>query len=262
MNLREWVNGIRWLEAPRLTAHVSGFDPTRVQNLEGCRRNFICDVIKAVVKTDQRQAHDTMKYGYGPEMSEHHGCWKNHRGRVGAVLSHDVFGNVATSRLEECIILFMEKSMSRDDKKIRWRAYTADVAARDYTRTADESGTDIRYNRAVQIRHDHNVELLRFCNKLHGGIVHDHIVELDARWPVFLRNTTESVEEKAITELHDVCLVDARHFLNDVSTNVLTVMSLELRTLRPFLRAKSKAKREMRSALARVDTFKDSTTPG
>ena len=60
--------------APRLTAHVSSFDPTRVKNLEGCRCNFICDVIKAVVETDQRQVHDTMKYSCGPEMSEHHGC--------------------------------------------------------------------------------------------------------------------------------------------------------------------------------------------
>ena len=36
------------LEAPRLTTHVSSFNPARVENLEGCRRNFICDVIKAV----------------------------------------------------------------------------------------------------------------------------------------------------------------------------------------------------------------------
>ena len=44
-------------------------------------------------------------------------------------------------------------------------------------------------------------------------VVHNHIVVLDAGSLVLLGNAAESVQEKTITELHDVCLVNTSDFL-------------------------------------------------
>ena len=44
-------------------------------------------------------------------------------------------------------------------------------------------------------------------------VVDDHIVVCNSRGLVFLRDTTEGVEEQAVTEFHDVGLVDASNFL-------------------------------------------------
>lgn len=52
-------------------------------------------------------------------------------------------------------------------------------------------------------------------------VVHDHVVEFDARRLVLLRNTSEGVEEKAVTEFHDVRFVYAGDFLLNVSLKVV-----------------------------------------
>ena len=44
---------------------------------------------------------------------------------------------------------------------------------------------------------------------MYSRIVNDHVVGSDTGALVLLRNLTEGVQEKTITELHDVCLVDA-----------------------------------------------------
>ena len=99
---------------------------------------------------------------HGPKVSEHHCRRENHRSWVGTILSHDVLSHVTTSGLKERIFLCMEKSMSRDHEDFWSSAYTTDVAARDYTRTTDEGSTNVRHNSAVQIRHDHDIELCGF----------------------------------------------------------------------------------------------------
>ena len=74
-------------------------------------------------------------------MPEHHGCRKNQCSRVCPILPHNVFCNVTASRLKERIILYTEESIMIDESNVC--AYTADVAAWDYTRTTDQGSTDV-----------------------------------------------------------------------------------------------------------------------
>lgn len=95
-------------------------------------------------------------------------------------------------------------------------------------------------------------------------VIDDHVVVGDSRRLILFSDLSESVEEQAVSELHDVRLVDTGNFL-EVKTQVSSVVLTGLPKLRAFLlflRAKSKAKREIRSALARVETLRLSTTPG
>lgn len=81
--------------------------------------------------------------------------------------------------------------------------------------TADETGREVVDDGAVQVRHDHHVELVRVRDELHAGVVDNHILRLDHR--VQLRDLSESPEEEAVALLHDVRLVDARDLLSAVS---------------------------------------------
>jgi hypothetical protein len=44
-------------------------------------------------------------------------------------------------------------------------------------------------------------------------VIHDHVVEFDARRFVFLCYSPESIQEQAITKFHDVGFVNTSHFL-------------------------------------------------
>lgn len=96
-------------------------------------------------------------------------------------------------------------------------------------------------------------------------VVDDHVVSDNACCLVILRDPPERVEEKAITELHDIGLVYTCDFLIYRRTAISHEGGDDERgphAFLSFLRAKSKANLEMRSALARVMTFMLSTTPG
>lgn len=94
-------------------------------------------------------------------------------------------------------------------------------------------------------------------------VVDNHVVRLDTCRFVFFCHFTEGVQEKPVAQLHDISLVDASDFLGIMPGYVREWYGRSWKhTLRSFLRAKSKAKREMRSALAFVITFRLSTTPG
>jgi hypothetical protein len=137
--------------------------------------------------------------------------------------------------------------------------------------------------------HDHHVELLGLGNELHGGVVDDHRVELDTSVTVFLfSDSLAGVEEKTVSELHDVGFVNTGDFLfvsgwmsllssandhfagehNYPSPQGLNKGKFKVRYLEPsrtfllFLIAKSNANLAIRSALTLVETFKLSTTPG
>ena len=51
----------------------------------------------------------------------------------------------------------------------------------------------------------HDVKLLGLGDELHGGVVHDHLVELDVG--VESGHVLAALKEQAVAELHDVCLV-------------------------------------------------------
>lgn len=93
-------------------------------------------------------------------------------------------------------------------------------------------------------------------------IVNNHVVKLNTGRLIILSYPTERVEEKTIPELHDIGFVYASHFLYFTMKLSLPQVLFMNPTLRLFFKAKSKAKREIRSAFARVETFKLSTTPG
>lgn len=95
-------------------------------------------------------------------------------------------------------------------------------------------------------------------------VVDDHGVECDTRALVLLCDGLARVQEETVTELHDVGLVDTGDLLlarRNRSAYIPTPPRPE-RTFRPFFNAKSNANLAIRSALARVLTFKFSTTPG
>lgn len=122
------------------------------------------------------------------EVSQQHAAGQEHSSRVSLILALDVKTNVTATRLENSDL-------------------TAHVAARDDTRATNESGTNVGQDTTVKVRHDHDVELLRSRNGLHGGVIDNHVVDLEGR--VVLGDLVEGAAEKTIGKLHDVGLVDA-----------------------------------------------------
>jgi len=48
--------------------------------------------------------------------------------------------------------------------------YSSDVTSWDDTRSTDKSGANIGNDGTVEVRHDHDVELLGFSDQLHGTV--------------------------------------------------------------------------------------------
>ena len=100
-------------------------------------------------------------------MPEHHSCTKDHRSGVGAVGAHYVAGDMATSRLKQCI--FLQKRQKRKEqycKQLNER-YPSDVTTWDNTRTSDQSRANVGDDSTIQVRHHHNVKLARSSDELH-----------------------------------------------------------------------------------------------
>lgn len=138
---------------------------------------------------------DTVGVVIETKVTKQHGTGKDHGTGVGLVLTLDVQANVTATRLENSGV-------------------TAHVAARNQTGTTDKSGSDVGQNATVQVRHDHNVELLGPGDSLHGCVVDNHVVDLQSR--VVLGGLVEGVAEETIGQLHDVGLVDAGNLLTVV----------------------------------------------
>jgi hypothetical protein len=86
------------------------------------------------------------------------------------------------------------------------------------------TGTDVADDVSVQVWHDHYVELLRLGNQLHRGVVDNHGIEFNSSMSVFLLcDSFTCVEEKTISELHNVGLVDTSDFLLSQPLNTLYV---------------------------------------
>lgn len=62
--------------------------------------------------------------------------------------------------------------------------------------------------------HNHNIELLRLRDKLHSSVVDNHRLKLDTGVAILLLgDSLAGVEEKTVTELHNVSLVDTGDLL-------------------------------------------------
>lgn len=127
-----------------------------------------------------------------PEVTEHHAGAQQQRTRVGLVLALDIKTDVSATRLEHGHL-------------------PAHVASGHDSRAADQSGSDVGHDAAVQVRHHHHVELLRLRHTLHRRIVDDHVRRLEGR--ELLSHPLDRVPEQTVAELHDVGLVNARHLL-------------------------------------------------
>lgn len=122
------------------------------------------------------------------EVSQQHAAGQEHSSGVRLVLALDVKTDVTATRLENSDL-------------------TAHVATRDDTRATNKSGTNVGQDTTVKVRHDHNIELLGTRDSLHGGVVDNHVVDLEGR--VVLGDLVEGAAEKTVGKLHDVGLVNA-----------------------------------------------------
>lgn len=84
------------------------------------------------------------------------------------------------------------------------------------TWSTDQRSADIGHDVTIKIRHDHNIELLRFSDELHRSVIYDHVVESDTRTLILLRYASASVEEQTVTQFHDVGFVHCCHSLSAV----------------------------------------------
>lgn len=135
---------------------------------------------------------DTVGVVVQAEVAEKHGTGQDHSTGVSLVLTLDVQTNVTASRLEDSDV-------------------ASHVGARNQTRATDKGSADVGENATVEVRHDHDVELLRPRDSLHGSIVDNHVVDLQGR--VILCSLMEGATEQTIGKLHNVGLVDASDLL-------------------------------------------------
>lgn len=135
---------------------------------------------------------DTVGVVVQTEVAEKHGTRQDHSTGVSLVLALDVQTNMTASRLEDSDV-------------------ASHVGARNQTRATDKGSADVGENATVEVRHDHDVELLRSRDSLHGSVVDDHVVDLQGR--VVLRSLVEGAAEQTVGKLHDVSLVNASDLL-------------------------------------------------
>lgn len=126
------------------------------------------------------------------KVAQQHGAAKQQGGGVSLVLALDVETDVTAAGLKDSDV-------------------TAHVAARDNTRAANESSSNVGQNATIQVGHDHDIKLLGLADALHGGVVDNHVVAL--KLGVVLGQTLEGSTEKTVGKLHDVGLVDTSDLL-------------------------------------------------
>lgn len=73
--------------------------------------------------------------------------------------------------------------------------------------TTNKASSQVVDDVAVQVGHDADVKLTGVGNHLHRAVVYDHGLELDLR--VQLCHLLATAQEKTISQLHDVGLVDS-----------------------------------------------------
>lgn len=139
--------------------------------------NGLGDAVRVVIET---------------QVSEQHRRGEDQRSRVSLVLALDIETNVTASRLEHGHV-------------------TTHVASRHNTRSTDKPSADVGKDTTVQVRHDHDIELLWSRDALHRGVVDNHVVGLEGR--IVLSDLLEGVAEETVGKLHDVGLVDAGNLL-------------------------------------------------
>lgn len=169
-------NGLSELGGGGSTADVLGSDVALSNDVVGSLGDFVGLIVQA-------------------QVSQHHGGRQDHGSWVGGVLTLDVQTNVSATWLENSVL-------------------STEVGTWNQTWTTDQGSTNVGENGTVQVRSDQNIELLRVCNSLHGGVVDNQVVDLNT-W-VGLTDVLDGLSEQTITQLHDVGLVDGSDHLSVV----------------------------------------------
>ena len=94
----------------------------------------------------------------------------------------------------------------------------AEIGRADDTKASHESGAQVRYDVAVQIRQQQHVELGRVHDEVHAGCVHDPLVVRDV--DVLPRDAPGALEKEPVALFHDVRLVNRRHAPATVTARV------------------------------------------
>src|SRR5205823_9382169 len=87
----------------------------------------------------------------------------------------------------------------------------ADVGSRHQTQSANQSGTQIGHDVAVEIFAEHYIELLGPHHQLHRRVVDDHVLRFDVG--ITLSDVFKTSQEKPIRQLHDVGFVHSGDLL-------------------------------------------------
>lgn len=144
-------------------------------------------------------------------MSQHHGGRQDHGSGVGSVAALNVQSDVSATRLEDGVL-------------------SSQGGSGHHTRTSDQTSTNVRQNGSVQVGGHQHIKLLGVRHGLHGSVVDNHVVDLNAG--VRLTNLLDGGTEQTVRLLHNVGLVDGSHLLSVVegskvkgkSTNSLRVV--------------------------------------
>lgn len=111
-------------------------------------------------------------------MPEHHGGRKDHSGRIGPVCSHDIASDMPASWLKKSIFLERADHFSAVTVHVWVRTYRSHVAPWDDARSTDKGGANVGNDRAIEVGHDHDVELLRLSDQLHRAMENDVSMKL------------------------------------------------------------------------------------
>ena len=97
-------------------------------------------------------------------MPEHHGGRKDHGTGISPVGSHDITSHMPAARLEKRVLLNVCQYFGAE---MACGTYRSDVASWNDTRSTDQSGTNVGNDGTIQVRHDHDIELLGLSDQLH-----------------------------------------------------------------------------------------------
>lgn len=84
------------------------------------------------------------------------------------------------------------------------------VPAGEKAGSTDQTTDDVGHDGAVQVSHDHHVELVRVGDQLHATIVDDHVVGLDLR--VLLAHFSGNLQEQAIRQFPVITINPLHHY--------------------------------------------------
>ena len=142
--------------------------------------------------------------------------------------------------------------------RLKYRAVLAYICARRKAQAAYQSGAQVGYDVAVQVRQYHHVEGLRLLHQLHAGRVHDLVLELYLR--VLRYDAARYFQKQAIRAFHDVRLMHCRDLFPPVLHSV--VKCVPYYPLRAFARDELDALRRVTPAVLTFDTHPDTLVKG